>query len=55
MDVLTRSDKFRRELLKGNLTSTIVEANLKLVEHSRAAEEVKTNSQALRKTNRSGD
>jgi hypothetical protein len=55
MDGLTRSDKFRGELLKGDLTRAIVEANLKLVEHSRAAEEVKTDSQAFRKTNRSGD
>ena len=48
---LTSSDKFWRELLKSHLTSTIVEANLELVEHSRAAEEVETNAKALRKTN----
>ena len=33
----------------------IVEADLKLVEHSRAAEKVKTNSEALRKTHGNGN
>jgi hypothetical protein len=52
---LTSSNKFGRELLKSHLTSTIVEANLELVEHSRAAEEVETNAKALRKTHGSGN
>ena len=50
-DGLRGSDNVRRELLKGDLTGAIVKADLKLVKHSRAAEKVKTNSKALRKTN----
>ena len=52
---LTNSNDVRQKWLKGYFAGPIVEANLKLVEHTRAAEEVETNSQALRKTNRNGN
>jgi hypothetical protein len=52
---LPNSENVRQEWLKGYLTGVIVEANLKLVEHSRAAEKVETNSKTLRKTNGSSD
>ena len=50
-----RSDRVRRDSLKGHSAGSIVEANLKLVEDSGASEKVETDSKALRKTNGSSD
>ena len=44
-----------RQLLKGYSASSIVEANLKLIEDSGATEEIETDSEALRKTDWSGN
>lgn len=44
-----RSDRAGWDLLEGNPPHVIVEANFELVEHSRAAEKIEPDTEALRK------
>ena len=39
--------------MEGNLTDVIVEANLKMIEHSRADEKIESDTESLGETDRS--
>jgi len=44
-----------RDWLEGDFSGVVVEANLKVVEHSRATEKIKADAEALRETDRSSN
>jgi hypothetical protein len=44
-----------RDWLEGDFSGVVVEANLKVVEHSRATEKIKSDTEALRETDRSSN
>jgi hypothetical protein len=53
--MMRRLERARRDRLEGNLTEVIVEANLKMIEHSRAAEKIEPDTESLGETDRSAN
>jgi hypothetical protein len=47
-----RSDRGGRDRLKGHFAGVVVETHLELVEHSRTAEKIRTDTEAFRETDR---
>jgi hypothetical protein len=50
-----RSDRGGRDRLKGHLAGVVVETNFEPVEHSRAAEKIKPDTETLGETDRCSD